>query len=135
MECKVVQRKAKGKIRTYLNTLVGQRPRADPSCLRQNSARGQGERHACKEDFLCRRCLRFFADVTRAGCRKGGFMIEDGAERIQKGAKIDQRRPKWSPKGAKGSQMATKMHIKIDVRKRSPKGGGGACGKKSGYPF
>ena len=29
MECKVVQRKAKGKIRTYLNTLVGQRPRAD----------------------------------------------------------------------------------------------------------
>ena len=29
VECKVVQRKAKGKIRTHLNTLVGQRPRAD----------------------------------------------------------------------------------------------------------
>ena len=27
---------------THANTLVGQRPRADPSCLRQHSARGQG---------------------------------------------------------------------------------------------
>ena len=56
-----------------------------------------------------------------------------------KGAKREPKPQKWSPKGAKrepkgakrepngakrvpkGSQRANKMHLKIDVRKRSPK--------------
>ena len=44
---------------------------------------------------------------------------QNGAERVPKGSQSDQNGAKRVPKG---SQRATKMHIKINARKRSPKG-------------
>ena len=41
-EMQEVESIAERETSTHPNTLVGQRPRADPSCLRQHSARGQG---------------------------------------------------------------------------------------------
>ena len=56
-----------------------------------------------RQDFLCRRCLRFFADVVRKGYRTGSFLTESGAKMNQNRAKRVPKRPKWSQKGAKTS--------------------------------
>ena len=50
---------------------------------------------------------------------KGAKMSEKVTEREPKGVK---REPKGAQREPKGSQRATKMHPKIDVRKRSRKG-------------
>ena len=60
------------------------------------------------------------------GTQKGAKSEPKGAKSEPKGAKREPRGAKREPKGAerepKRSQRATKMHPKIDLRKRSRKG-------------
>ena len=93
-------------------------------CLRQIPHVARGERHACKEDFLCRRCLRFFADVLRKGYRKGVFFTEKGAKRVQNGAKRVPKATKMEPKGSQNEPGTSKMEPCGAVSIFDAKGGG-----------
>ena len=119
------------------------RPRVDLSCLRQNSRSGPEEGKCARDGYLSVAVLALFSlgfgwggcvcieNPTKVVKNPTKIALRAAKERqrfsegVQNGAKGRPEGPKWSRRarkgsqnGAKGRQKATKMHPKIDLRKR-----------------